>query len=263
MTSFAIPRRLSPSSLDRYRSCPRRFLWQDIERRPFEQRATPESILGTTVHKALERFFRLDVEKRDLETLHGYLRWAWRKHRGDTFASKDEERAWGEQALALLAQFVERFDTTITPLRVEQWLEIPLKNGRLLATRVDRIDPGRAGDVRLGDYKTGRLQLDSRDIPRETAPMVHLLAAEKAGKQVERVSLFYLRSGEEVYWEPEREDLELVAERLNALLRELAAEREFAPHPGEGCNFCPFVAHCDAGASPGRPTESWVSALDR
>lgn len=249
MTSLVIPRRLSPSSLDRYRTCPRRFLWQDIERRPYEEQATPEALLGTAVHKALERFFRLDVERRDLKTLHEYLRWAWRKHRRNTFVSTDEERAFGEQALALLAQFVERFDTTVKPLRVEQWLEIPLKSGRVLATRVDRIDPGQAGGVRLCDYKTGRLQLDGADIPRETAPMIHLLAAEKAGKRVERVSLFYLRSGEEVYWEPEREDIQFVADRLNGLLRQLAAEREFDPNPGEACRFCPFVAQCDAGAN--------------
>jgi RecB family exonuclease len=246
VTNPKIPRRLSPTSLDRYRACPRRFLWQDIERRPFEELTTPETVLGTAVHKALENFFRLDVQKRDLETLHRQLRDAWKKHRGTTFASKEEEKHWGRQALALLSQFIERFDLTIQPIRVEQPLEIPLKSGGALVTRIDRIDPGHAGGVRLRDYKTGQLQLDSRDIPYETAPMVHLVAVEKAGKEVERVSLLYLRSGEEVYWEPERDDIQYVADRLNALLRQLGQEKEFAPIPGAGCRLCPYVLQCDA-----------------
>jgi hypothetical protein len=70
VTTFAIPRRLSPSSLDRYRCCPRRFLWQDIERRPFEQRPTPESLLGTKgtpFTTSAYRAWRREQQQLDLE----------------------------------------------------------------------------------------------------------------------------------------------------------------------------------------------------
>lgn len=34
------PSPLSPSAIDRYRSCPRRYLWQDVERRPIDSQLT-------------------------------------------------------------------------------------------------------------------------------------------------------------------------------------------------------------------------------
>jgi CRISPR/Cas system-associated exonuclease Cas4 (RecB family) len=100
------------------------------------------------------------------------------------------------------------------------------------------------------DYKTGRRQLDSRDIARDTASVVHLLSAEHAGFRVERVSLRYLRSAEEVYWEPEHDDIEFAAEQLRHLLRDLRDDRSFDAAPGEACASCPFRDRCDAASKP-------------
>lgn len=252
MTTSVLPCDLSPSSLDRYRTCPRRFLWQDIERLPFEENPTAQQLIGIAVHKALEGLFRREPWQRSPEVLERLLGSAWSRvsavHPLDSVAERDAALS---KARALLGRFAKTFDLSVKPLRIEQTLEVKLRNGTRIRTRVDRIDPLGGGGVRAVDYKTGAFQLDSRDMPRDTACIIHLLAAEQAGYRVERLSLLYLSTGEEIYWEPERDDVEFAGERLRDILRELRDDRDFAPVPGGACVVCPFRDRCDVALAAG------------
>jgi RecB family exonuclease len=144
----------------------------------------------------------------------------------------------------MLEAFGEHFGLDSKPLRLEQWLTLHTDQLEI-GTRVDRIDRGSCG-LRLIDYKTGRRQLEESDLRHDSAALVHVLAAsQQSAHPVERVSLFYLRSGEEIYWEPEPEDLELAAERLQTVIIRLLNDEDFAPEPGAGCQYCPFAIRCD------------------
>lgn len=262
VTTSILPRDLSPTSLDRYRSCPRRFLWQDVEQLPVDAPPTLQQLLGTAVHRALETFFRHEPEMRTYEVLEASLVRAWRRITASRPLESDLERANHlERGRALLQTFVTSFDLAARPLRLEQALELRLRNSTRIRTRLDRIDPWGEG-VRVVDYKTGKLQLDSRDIARDTASIIHLLAAEHAGYRVERLSFLYLSTGEEVYWEPERDDVDFAAERLRDLLRTVRDDLEFPAVPGAMCGFCPFRDRCDAAKLPEPGARRTLRPLD-
>jgi RecB family exonuclease len=146
----------------------------------------------------------------------------------------------------MLEQFGDNFDLRAVAHRLEQRLTLRVPGRLELVTRVDRIDRGRYG-LRLIDYKTGRAQLEASDMREDTAALVHLLAATKlASEPVERLSLFYLRTGEEIYWEPEADDVELAGERLKRILERVTTDASFEPTPGAACQSCPFALACDA-----------------
>lgn len=237
--------KLSPSAIGSWLTCPRQFRFAYVERVPRGEEVSPLLVVGGAVHEALERFFGLPPEARLGENLERALRFAWVKHRKpDSFASRDEETFHGRQALQMLRQFAERFDLDVVPLAREKWVKF-LLDGVELYGKVDRIDAGRHGGLDLVDYKTGRHMLDECDLSREPAVQIYTLGAEAVYRRpVERIRFIYLTHGTEVAWEPEREDVELLADRLRSTLGELQADRLFEPRPGPHCGFCPFV--CDA-----------------
>ncbi|MBI5201944.1 MAG: PD-(D/E)XK nuclease family protein [Elusimicrobia bacterium] len=49
-------RRFSPSSLETYRSCPLKFKYSYLDKRP-RKPSTVEAVLGTSVHRALEEVY--------------------------------------------------------------------------------------------------------------------------------------------------------------------------------------------------------------
>lgn len=249
MSDLRIPRRLSPSSIDRFRECPRRFLWQDIERRGDDDpAASPELAVGKAVHKVLELVFRLQPGERTAANFERLLAAVWRRHwRPDLLGTAAEPHA-RDDARRLLENFGRCFAVSeVEPLKLEYWLRLKLPAvGLEVNTRVDRIDRGSTG-LRVIDYKTGRRQLETDELARDTAAMIHLLAiSQLAHEPVERISHYYLRSGEEIYWEPEPEDHDAVVERVQKQLKQMLTEQQFEPQPGDGCRLCPFALQCDA-----------------
>jgi putative RecB family exonuclease len=235
--------RLSPSAIDRYRSCPKRFYLTDIERQRLEK-PSPVLAQGNAVHEALSLFFRLDPSVRSSEVLCRALRFVWRKHWDTTVLGSDDEITHGREAVRMLRLFFETFDTARQPLATEEWVQAQV-DGLELFGRVDRVDSLPDGGLEIIDYKTGRFMWEPEDLPRETACLFYVVAVEECfGRPVERVRIIYLRNGHEVRWSPEREDVEAARERLARMVREIQAETEFAATPGDHCRFCPFALMC-------------------
>ncbi len=242
---LVVPRRLSASALERYRTCPKQFLFAQIEKAPYDKDPSPQLAQGNAIHHALERLLGLPVEERNPDTAERALRAVWCEHRDRyTFASREEEAQFGSEALEMVRRFAETADLTISPLAREQWLNTRLPNGVILYGKLDRID-GSSGGIEIVDYKTGRHQLEADEISDETAAIVYLLLAEQAYQQpVERLRYLYLRSGESVDWFPERDDVEAYSEQLTDLVDEIAASEEWPARPGGHCRWCPWQLQC-------------------
>ncbi len=249
-TAFAsepppFPRRLAPSAISRYLTCPKQFRLADLERVPRGDSASPVLCQANAIHHALERFYGLPAEDRVFENLERALRAIWCEHRKPgTFASKQEEREYGLAAIDMLERFARDYDTSVAPLAREQWVSSRFA-GIELYGKVDRIDRGRDGGLELVDYKTGRHQLAPEDLSGDPAAQIYLLGAEETfGLEVERIRLIYLRSGDEVRWTPEREDVDALKERLLAQVERMRADRLLEATPGSHCRFCPFALQC-------------------
>ena len=247
-----LPRRISPRAITDYRICPRRVWFRYVAKLPAQERPSPQLMLGNAVHAALAMFFGLRLVDREPpeKRLHQCLRAVWKRHRQpDTFATKDEERDYGEQGLRMLSEFAHNWDTAAVPLARERWVSTRLENGVELFGKVDRVDGSvledQRGTLDVIDYKTGRLVIDSQDLHDEPAAQVYLLACEdEYGRQVERVRFLYIAAGAEARWEPEREDVDAVRSRLVELTWEMYRDTTFEARPGEHCGRCQYAHVC-------------------
>jgi len=127
------PVQLSPTSILTLDQCPYQYELTYI-RRLRDQYATakPYFTMANHVHAVLRDFFRIvPVEARTVETIEQMLRERWRQYRGG-FRTIDDERRWGEKALAQLRAFVKTENITA----VDDLL------GDLSASYADTLDPG-------------------------------------------------------------------------------------------------------------------------
>jgi RecB family exonuclease len=240
--------RLSPSALNRYRTCPKQFFLADIQRAPRENETSPVLMQGNAVHAALDKFYGLPEEHRSSENLERALRSVWTKpeiRKPGTFATREQEGFYGRAAIEMLNTYARDFDLSIKPLAREQWIKTKLSNGIVLFGKADRIDEGVEGGVVVLDYKTGARELDVEDISRDLACQIYALAAADTYKRpVEKVRLVYLATGNEIAWTPEPEDLEAARAKLEELVTRIITSETFEATPGEQCRFCPFQLQC-------------------
>jgi len=237
---------LSPTSIDRYRVCPKRFYFQDVAGRKFDDVKSYEQLLGEAVHKALEQLLRLPAAARK-ESVSRVVDQAALRFAAANRLSTDAHERLRDTALQLGEPYVSQLGTKTNTLRTEQAFQLRLSNGTVIKTRVDRIDANDRGLLEVVDYKTGRHQIDERDLAYETAPIVQLHAVGKASEiPVEEVTWVYLQSGESISWCPEAEDVEAATDRLIRVLRNMHAERSYEPNPGRHCSSCPFKTICPA-----------------
>jgi CRISPR/Cas system-associated exonuclease Cas4 (RecB family) len=259
-----MPRRLSPTAIDRYRECPKAAWFQYVAKLGGPAPENPHFALGNAVHAALERFYGLDPKVRTRELLDQCLRAVWARHRGRAFHSRDEEADYGRQGLRMLGVYWNRFDMTAVPLARERWFSVRLANGVELYCKADRVDGslpdpeqrsrGVRGGLEVVDYKTSRLwDLAPEDLPGEAAAQTYAVAVSEAyskrGMKVSRLSYVFLAEDSKVVpWDLEDGDLEAARESLVELTTTMLDDRDFDANPGEHCSRCRFADICtDAG----------------
>lgn len=186
---LALPPRLSPTAVSAFKECPQLFLFRNLWKLP--EPPSPVLTKGILVHSALEKVFELPPAER-ASRLHDVLRDEWRTERSkpprgredDTplvellFTTREEERKWGQECLALLDNWLAAEDPAALPLGEplahEAWLSATLDTERhapgsqrlpplAMVGKVDRLDcssaaagDGDQGGLVIVDYKTGR-----------------------------------------------------------------------------------------------------------
>lgn len=267
-----MPRRLSPTAIDRYRECPKAAWFQYVAKLGGKEPANPHFALGNAVHAALDRFYGLDPQVRSRELLEKCLRAVWAKHRGAAFHSRDEEADYGRQGLRMLATYWDRFDMSVVPLARERWFSVRLENDVEIYCKADRVDgslpghgpgPGQVppdeeppptllheGELEVVDYKTSRLwDLTAEDLPDESPAQAYAVAVTDAysrrGLHVSRLSYIFLAEDCEVVpWDLEEDDLAAARESLVERTSKMLEDRDFDANPGEHCSRCRFADIC-------------------
>ena len=164
--------RFSPTALNTYLDCARKWDWQFRQRIEFEEAPSAQLFLGNAVHVALAALHKLPVAVRDEAMAHRLLRSAWgRAERAGLFLSDEDEIMWGQRALKLLSNYCGGWQLDVRPLDIEAWVRYQLRGGPLLSGKADRIDVARTDPtlIEVVDYKTGKRRLDGDDLRDEPA----------------------------------------------------------------------------------------------
>jgi len=154
-----LPKSLSPSSIDLYQQCPRRFYFEKVvgEYSP----SGPEALLGTFVHAILEELMGNPPEKRTLDVARECARRVWPKteNHGDfKRLTLDAESirvfkwdAWRSIETYFTMEDLGKVEVVATERRVKAEVA-----GIPMSGIVDRLDL-EGDDLIVADYKNGKV----------------------------------------------------------------------------------------------------------
>jgi RecB family exonuclease len=266
---MTVPPRLfsaTPSRLDSWLDCPRRYRFSYLDR-PMPAKGAPwaHNTLGAAVHGALAAWWMLAVDDR---TPMASRRLVHQKWASIGFRDDEQSDLWRERAAVMVETYVATLDPTDEPVGVER--TVAMKTPRLaLSGRIDRLDR-RGDELVVVDYKTGRHVLTTDDARGSLALAVYAAAASATMRRTcRRVELHHLPTGQVIEWEYSDESIARQLGRIEDIGSEVAevhvaataADGDeallgqlFAPRTGPQCGWCDFLAHCADGqrAAPQR-----------
>jgi putative RecB family exonuclease len=238
---------LSPSRAGDFKLCPKLFKYKAIDK--IEVPPTVHQARGTTAHLALQRLFDHPAADRTPENLFDLFRQAWMELRDvdypDMFDSQEEERAWGVDSLAILANYFGAEDpASIEPAARE--LDMLQELGDMTIRGIlDRMDESTDGLV-VTDYKTGKAPPEQYAIPAFFALKIYaLLIRQRTGRTPVRLRLLYL-NGPTVYEIPVNDrQLDAMERQLQALWSAINRALETGNFPARTSRLCGWCSYQD------------------
>ncbi len=250
--SQPLPAALSPSRLQDFQSCPRRYQLGAVER--LAQPATYATTKGRLVHHVLEHLHRHEATERTRDLAHALTPKAFDEIltdevRADLNDTPDVDSRLHREVRDIL----ERYFDVEDPLEVvSEGVELSLRcdlDGTPLLGILDRLDRDEHGDLVIIDYKTGRVP--SRHFDQQTfanAELYALLCREVLDETPSSIRLIYVAHGHQLE-KPVRDVV--ISARAHAAqsawskITTYYGDGEFPAHPSvSACRWCPFRERC-------------------
>lgn len=256
----------SPSRLDTWLQCPRKFRFQYLDKPKRPSKMWAHQMVGISVHNALKEWWLLPIEKRTQASGLALLRANWRvegfRDLGQADQTLEEVESW-------FGNYVKSLDPNEEPARLEQTLGFITPHLNVQG-RIDRIDE-RDGEYVVVDYKTGRSPLTDEDARTSMALAIYVKAVRTGLKKpCSQVELHHLPTGEILSFRHSEESLQRQLDRMEQIGIEsgqamAAAEREpedsdriFPAHSSPLCGWCDYWEFCETGQSSATRKEPWA-----
>lgn len=250
----SLPKSLSPSRLQDFQACPRRYQYASIER--IAQPASYATAKGRFVHFIFEQLFQQVPTERTIERAQTFIPAAVREVLTESVRddlAMDEAmyvKLLSESQAILETYFAMEDPRAVNQEGVELRLGVTV-DGVPLFGILDRLDRDKDGRLVIVDYKTG--SLPNRDYDTKTFANAELYAAlceVQLGEKPEKIRLLYVAHGETI----ERSVTDVVIsarkgaaksawERINRYYH----DGEFPATPSKStCRFCAYKENCRA-----------------
>ncbi|MBI4153294.1 PD-(D/E)XK nuclease family protein [Candidatus Woesearchaeota archaeon] len=259
-----MPKRLqSPSSINTYKQCPRKYYYNYIQKLP--TKPTIHLVRGKITHSVLEDFFDIDLTgislvnyKEELpKRIQQLFLKEWTKNQSEIrkfTTTMDQERFYFSETLLMLLNWINHFIKTVesfpnlsfpeifrklTPLREKQYISYDF----YVQGFIDAIEH-HEDEVHIIDYKTNT-NLEISEEQRLQLAIYALLYRETHGRMPDKAGIFFLRSrlkhiavSQELLDEAERE-IQLIHENTQS-----GNIDDYPLKPGPLCNYCDFYGIC-------------------
>ncbi|HET6189933.1 MAG TPA: PD-(D/E)XK nuclease family protein, partial [Trebonia sp.] len=247
------PSALSPSRASDFMTCPLLYRFRVIDR--FPEPPTTATARGTLVHAVLERLFDQPAPERTPDTALGLIGGEWDRLAAASpdlaalFPSEDERTVWlGEVRASLDGYFTLEDPRRLQPAEREWYVETTLDSGLRLRGYVDRLDVAPGGEMRVVDYKTGKVPREAYEASALFQMKFYALVIWRLRGVIPRLlQLMYLADGEVLRYSPDEADLRATQRKLEALWQAIERAREsgdFRPRPSKLCDWCRHKALC-------------------
>ena len=235
-------------------TCPLLYRFRVIDRIP--EPPTTATARGTLVHAVLERLFDRPAAERTPGSAAEMLEPEWgRLCEGDAglaelLPSEEDRGQFIADAHAALAGYFRLEDPRrLEPAEREWYVEAALPSGLRLRGYVDRLDVSPAGDIRVVDYKTGKVPLEAYEASALFQMKFYALVIWRLRGVIPRVlQLMYLSGdGEVLRYSPDEADLRATERKLDALWAAISRARDtgdWRPRPSRLCDWCRHKALC-------------------
>ena len=253
--AYLLPKRFSFTQLKAFERCPYHYWLEHLLKIP--QPGKPYFSFGSSLHNTLQQFF-LKVQERSrasqqdlfgqsvvasqpgkpacsLDELFELYERCWIDDWYQDRQQHDQYKANGKRALKAF------YDRYRQELPLPKLLETPFNfnlrgeagENYTIVGKIDRVDPlnssprfgGEAGGAEIIDYKTGQGKTEATlDTDDKQQLLIYQLAAQQLGERVERLTYYYLESGEQASFVGTEKDLAAIKQKV---IKTIQAIRRF------------------------------------
>jgi len=254
--------RYSHSRIESYKSCPKKFYFQYIEKPEIEEKKGIEGFLGSMVHKALEKLYTdLKFTKLDsLEEILEYYEKVWEENFDLTIEiirqdyTKEHYKQMGKRFLTDYYNKYQPFDTGKTlGLEMEITLRFLDDYGTAfdLIGYIDRLTMINEEHFEIHDYKTNAHTKTQEEVDKDKQLALYTIAIKKMYPTVKRVDLVwhFLESGLEMRSSRTDKDLEELEKEVVKAMQEIERKQitnDFPTKESALCDWCSFKEICPA-----------------
>ena len=257
-------------------TCPLLYRFRVIDKLP--EPPTPATARGTLVHAVLERLFDQPAAGRTPAAAVELIGPEWERLSADDpdlaalgEAAPDRDVLIGEAKAAVEGYFTLEDPRRLEPAERESYVEAELESGLRLRGYIDRLDLSAAGDIRIVDYKTGKVPRADYEASALFQMKFYALVIWRTRGVIPRMlQLMYLADGEVLRYSPDEADLRATQRKLEALWRAIeraASSGDWRPRPSRLCDWCRHKDLCpEFGGTlpplPAPPSLTQVQAVE-
>jgi putative RecB family exonuclease len=250
-----VSRKYSPSKLDTYKNCPRRYRYRYVDKikRPAQ---SVEAFLGTCVHGAFEKLYEdlLQGKTLTLEEALAAFNEAWDSGWSEAIEVRKKEyqpEDWKKLGRDCVRDYYEAnrpFDKDKT-VAVEKRIGFPLTAAGAeyrVEGYIDRLALGADGAFEIHDYKTARTLPTQADVDSDWQLAIYDIAVRHNWPDTQNVRLIwhFVRHGKALVSTRSAEALASLKSDLAHLIERIKRDHEFEPKRSALCDWCEYRDLC-------------------
>lgn len=272
--------RFSHSQLQLFKQCQLRYRFQYIDKMPTTFDQTVYTLLGTSVHSALEFLYKQvsGYQTPSIEAVIQVMKETWHTEKAwlvEPVLSETED-----QFLHRWESYIEWYYRTYTPFNqarpwgFEQNISYRLDDDTTISWVIDRLD-AKGDTLYINDYKTNqKLNADDHDTHEEQLTIYGLAAQQSYGKKFSKIiwRLIYLHLEKEYEIDLTHARMETIKDQITTVISEikhkaamyngwLGDSHAFSYTTGDHCKYCPFEMVCPAWKHKYQQDEMVVTEL--
>ncbi|MCQ2788832.1 MAG: ATP-dependent helicase [bacterium] len=246
---------LSPSRLNDYISCPRKFFYLKVLEIDVEEANWDSANFGTIIHELLENAI---IEAREnggtYPTKEKMKEKFYSKVEASTFSKPEEKEKFIKQGETI---FSEYYPLTFAQIPCERVAEIEYGfndieiNGFPITGKIDRIEKNEDGTYELYDYKTGTSVAETQIAKGGSKEnyfnqlCFYKYAFEKVtGNKVSKVGLIYVKENKTKVKVLDKENMDYISELITETFEKIK-NLQFLPNQEcKSCGYCEYKQLC-------------------